>query len=61
MCLLYFINTLNGRKVGGDFSRLSGGHFVEISHVGHVTPAQYQMIIAVLKLSGKDKIVLLQR
>ena len=30
MCLLYSINTLNGRKVGGDYSRLSGGHFVEI-------------------------------
>ena len=40
MCLLYSINTLKGRKVGGDYSRLSGGHFVEIPHVGHVTPAQ---------------------
>ena len=39
MYLLYSINTLNGRKVGGDFSRPSGSHFVEISHVGHVTPA----------------------
>ena len=24
---------------GGDFSRLSGGHFVDILHVGHVTLA----------------------
>ena len=37
--LLVLHKHIKRKKSGGDYSQLSGGHFVEIPHVGHVTPA----------------------